>query len=337
MSTNKTTRAFVQANVDMLDSKLLTKNEKWVFTYLKKYAGNKKTCYPSLSTLARDCELARSTVQLAINRLVEVGLIERFHMRSQNGGHTNNQYLIHDLSEIWMRGSEKEIREAKERQAFLEKEREALEFLRANGWTCSKPEVDLDPERDAYLMEQAREEARAQELEAREKRIQPKAPEHLAEIPTVAGRPEKQRRAKIVQITQPEDDAPRIPLEAIREQIKADDLADLYPDRAEEIDQIAEIACAAVNHPNGQRIEGQRLTRDQIRERLAKLKPSHVLAVIDKHREVQRKIRNTRAYLVSMLYNEPICYDMELANRIRADEAQRDAEQRELDAMYCCG
>lgn len=293
----------------------LTSNEKIIMMCLQLHAGRKKTCYPSLATLAEECGLSRSGVQKAINKLVELGFLVRFHQKDKSGGYASNRYIIKGVPD-----SENQNIQAEAQAA---------------------PEADLDPERDAYLMELAQEEAQSRETEldarAKVERIQPKAPERRAENPTAAGRPEKQRRAKIVQITQPEDDAPRIPLEAIREQIKADDLAELYPDRAEEIDQIAEIACAAVNHPAGQKIEGQRLTRDQIRERLAKLKPSHVLAVIDKHQAAGYRIRNIKAYLVSMLYNEPICYDLELQNRIRADEAQRDAEQREMERMYYCG
>ena len=289
---------------------VLSSNDKVIMVCLQIHAGRKNTCFPSLATLANETGISRSGVQKSINHLVELGYLERYHQKSQDGGYSSNRYIIKGAPDNENQNIQAEAQAA--------------------------PEADLDPERDAYLMEQARE-ARAQELEAKVERIQPKAPERRAENPTAAGRPEKQRRAKIVQITQPEDDAPRIPLEAIREQIKADDLSELYPDRAEEIDQIAEIACAAVNHPNGQKIEGQRLTRDQIRERLAKLKPSHVLAVIDKHQAAGYRIRNTKAYLVSMLYNEPICYDLELQNRIRADEAQRDAEQREMERMYYCG
>lgn len=290
---------------------VLSSNDKVIMVCLQIHAGRKNTCFPSLATLANETGISRSGVQKSINHLVELGYLERYHQKSQDGGYSSNRYIIKGAPDNENQNSQAEAQAA--------------------------PEADRDPERDVYLMEQARAEARAQEMEARAKRIQPKAPEHRAENPTAAGRPEKQRRAKIVQITQPEDDAPRIPLEAIREQIKADDLSELYPDRAGEIEQIAEIACAAVNHPAGQKIEGQRLTRDQIRERLAKLKPSHVLAVIDKHQAAGYRIRNTKAYLVSMLYNEPICYDMELQNRIRMDEAQRDAEQREMERMYYCG
>lgn len=51
-------------------------------------------CFPSYSTLAKECEMDRATVIRHINELIELRLIERVERTRENGSRTSNGYRL---------------------------------------------------------------------------------------------------------------------------------------------------------------------------------------------------------------------------------------------------
>lgn len=65
-----------------------------IYIYLKERAGRKKVCYPSISRIASDVKVSRSTVIRAVRELKDYGLIETKQRWRTNGGRSTLEYYI---------------------------------------------------------------------------------------------------------------------------------------------------------------------------------------------------------------------------------------------------
>ena len=65
-----------------------------VYMYLRDRSDQEGTCWPSINTVARDLDLSRSTVQRALNDLVNSGYMERQHRYRENGSMSSSLYII---------------------------------------------------------------------------------------------------------------------------------------------------------------------------------------------------------------------------------------------------
>lgn len=65
-----------------------------VYATLVWMSGQRRSCFPSVATIAKKTGMSARTVGTAINRLEELGLIERHHREDADGGQSSNQYVI---------------------------------------------------------------------------------------------------------------------------------------------------------------------------------------------------------------------------------------------------
>lgn len=65
-----------------------------VYMYLKERADKKNQCYPAMSTIAEDLNLARRTIQRAIADLEETGFIMTEQRYRKKGGKSSLLYTI---------------------------------------------------------------------------------------------------------------------------------------------------------------------------------------------------------------------------------------------------
>lgn len=65
-----------------------------VYMYLKGRADKKNQCYPAMSTIAEDLNLARRTIQRAVADLEEAGLIITEQRFRKKGGKSSLLYTI---------------------------------------------------------------------------------------------------------------------------------------------------------------------------------------------------------------------------------------------------
>ena len=68
--------------------------EKAVLMALANYADANGECYPSYGKIADDCEVSRRTVIRVMDRLCEMGLVEKTANTRQSGGDTANVYRL---------------------------------------------------------------------------------------------------------------------------------------------------------------------------------------------------------------------------------------------------
>jgi predicted transcriptional regulator len=72
----------------------LSLKAKYVFLYLAKRSNKADTCFPSKSTIAKDCEISLSSVTRALAELVLEGLIEKAARYRKDNGCTSNLYTL---------------------------------------------------------------------------------------------------------------------------------------------------------------------------------------------------------------------------------------------------
>lgn len=58
------------------------------------------TCFPSRRLISEECQIDKKTVDVALNSLIEVGLIRKITRTRFDGSKTSNLYHVVDLTEI---------------------------------------------------------------------------------------------------------------------------------------------------------------------------------------------------------------------------------------------
>jgi len=74
----------------------LTKRATLVIFYLINRANQELTCFPSVGTIARECNISTRTVQRALNDLEEAGFLERESRFHERGGQKSSLYRINE-------------------------------------------------------------------------------------------------------------------------------------------------------------------------------------------------------------------------------------------------
>lgn len=67
---------------------------KAVYMYLWDRMNDQRQCWPSISRIAADLRLSKSTVKRALRELEWQGYINRYRRKRENGGWTSNLYLL---------------------------------------------------------------------------------------------------------------------------------------------------------------------------------------------------------------------------------------------------
>lgn len=75
-----------------------------VYSYLVSCLGQRDVCWPSYKTISIACGISRNAAIQAIESLIQKRLIDKIPTTHRNAhGHartSNNEYMIHDLSEL---------------------------------------------------------------------------------------------------------------------------------------------------------------------------------------------------------------------------------------------
>ncbi len=70
-----------------------------VYCCLLRHADNKDlTCFPSRRLISEECQIDKKTVDVALNSLINVGLIQKITRTRFDGSKTSNLYHVVDLT-----------------------------------------------------------------------------------------------------------------------------------------------------------------------------------------------------------------------------------------------
>ncbi|VDN47274.1 Helix-turn-helix domain-containing protein [Petrocella atlantisensis] len=113
----------------------LTKRATLVIFYLINRANQELTCFPSVGTIAKECNMSTRTVQRALNDLEEAGILERESRFHERGGQKSNFYKLQAIENIV---SKKDLTEFDfEDYVNSHKEIEEKTFIQANNESVS--------------------------------------------------------------------------------------------------------------------------------------------------------------------------------------------------------
>lgn len=82
--------------IEAIYAACLTKRATLVIFYLINRANQELTCFPSVGTIAKECNMSKRTVQRALNDLEEAGFIERESRFHERGGQRSSLYRINE-------------------------------------------------------------------------------------------------------------------------------------------------------------------------------------------------------------------------------------------------
>jgi hypothetical protein len=68
-----------------------------VYVAIKRHADREGDAHPSRQTIARLAKVSIKTVDRSVDRLIEIGALEKFARRNPNGDPTSNRYIIHEV------------------------------------------------------------------------------------------------------------------------------------------------------------------------------------------------------------------------------------------------
>lgn len=266
-------RKFTLVYNDFLESDLLNHYEKSVFIALKKYADNNTMrAFPSLNKLHKITGISLSQVRRSIDHMKELGVISVEHRTDQDKGHQSNIYTLYDYAEIWSvdTGSSKE-----QTAAIAEEiaEMKLVAELRLRGYYVSK-----------------------------EKGLEPTEPTKVTAEPST----KQLNQSDIVNTTinSKESQLEKFKLDQLRQLFEYDIMIVDHPEYKTDLDTVFDILYETLNtNKPTVRISGEDKPQGVVAGKLMKLTSYDIEYAIGKFHQQTQEIKNTRAYLLTILYH----------------------------------
>lgn len=271
---------------DFLESDLLDNYyQRLVYIYLKKFADSKNQCYPSVKTISKQSGISVNKVKITLKELEEKGIIVKANRSRPDGGKSSNLYTLYDYGELWNVGSNKEV------VAVVEEieEKRMIEALKAKGYYVTKEK-------------------------------------ELASEPTKAHTQEPQfNQFDIVNATTNSrkcQELERYTLSQIKQIFDYNIMIQDNPYLQQEIDSVMDILHTNMNTTkNTISISGEDKPAMVVIGKLMKLHKESIIYSIEKYQEQTERIKNPASYMLTILYNAPEQYNLDIQNQVSHDMA----------------
>ncbi len=272
-------RPFTIVFNDFLETNLLDWNEKRIFIYLKKFANNNNQCFPSIKTLCKLSQLSNKTVIKALKGLEEKHIIIKQSRKSEQQGYKSNLYTLHDNAEMWKCENAEELKIVT-RETELER---SIRILKNAGYNITK-----------------------------EKKPDSDEPTKVTSEPSLQlNRFDTDNPTSISDQSQ----AKRYTIEDLKELYGYDDLIIQYPGKQTDIDIVFDILYDVLNTQKKTiRVNGEDKPRMVVIGKLMKLQSDDLMYAINKYHEQTERIKNVKAYLLTILYHAKEQFHLDLMN-----------------------
>ena len=274
-------RKFTLIYNDFIESNLLNYYEKMIFIVLKKYADNNTMkAFPSLNKLHKVTGISLSQVKRSINHMKELGVINVEHRNNEIKGHQSNIYTLYDYAEIWSVDTDS----SEEHSITITEQISEMKLvaeLRSRGYFVTK-EKELASDSD-----------------------------QTTDTSTHIYNPNihKNTTNKI------ESQVERYTMEDIKELYEYDSLIIQYPKKLTDIDIVFDILYDNLNTQKQTiRVNGEDKPRMVVIGKLMKLQPDDLIYSINKYHEQTERIKNVKAYLLTILYHAKEQSHLDLMN-----------------------
>lgn len=289
VQTSTPERKFVKVYLDFLNAGLLSGKEQIIFIHLKQYinfANDTGTVrgevYPTLATLAKNVKMSEKTIRTVLQGLQKKGILEI----KQQGMNKPNIYKINDSARMWKVGNVEELRAAVDEI----EEKRMIDLLIAKGYYISK---------EKGLVSDSSQ--------------------------TTDTRPQKKYDVYNRQDTTSKiesQDLERYTLDQIHELFDYDIMVLDYPLQQNDIDSVMSILYTAMNTTKSTiRIAGEDKPAMVVIGKLMKLHKESIMYAIKQFSEQTERIKNPTAYMLTILYNAPEQFNLDIQNRVSYDMA----------------
>lgn len=263
-------RKYVKVYHDFLDNSFLTTEEQMIFIVLKSYVDFKEDsgeAYPSMETICKRAKMSEKRARKNINALIKKGIAKKV----QRGLTKTNLYTLSDYATMWTCDNVEDVAAVADNQGVKPlTPAEHIAELERMGYTVQIKEKGLDTE--------------------------PTKAQHQAL--------DNQNFSKEQNTTDKQkSQAERYTMEDIRALYEYDSLIIQYPDKQTDIDIVFDILYDTLNSTKPTiRIGGEGKPTMVVIGKLMKLQPDDLIYSIDKYHEQTERIKNVKAYLLTVLY-----------------------------------
>lgn len=288
VKTSTPERLFVKVYRDFLNAGLLSGKEQIIFIHLKQYinfANDNGTVqgevYPTLATLAKNVKMTEKTVRTVLQELQRKGVIEI----KQQGLNKPNIYKINDSVEMWSAGSIEKLKTAVD----AIEEKQMIEALKAKGYRVTKEkELTSEPTKVTDASTQLNQ---------------------FSVINTTTNSVKSQ-------------DLERYTIDQIKQLFEYDIMIQDYPLQRQDIESVMSILHTAMNTTKAAiRIAGEDKPSMAVIGKLMKLDKESIMYAIEKYHEQTERIKNPTSYMLTILYNAPEQFNLDIQNQVSHDMA----------------
>lgn len=263
-------RKYVKVYHDFLDNSFLTTEEQMIFIVLKSYVDFKEDsgeAYPSMETICKRAKMSEKRARKNINALIKKGIAKKV----QRGLTKTNLYTLSDYATMWTCDNVEDVAAVADNQGVKPlTPAEHIAELERMGYTVQIKEKGLDTE--------------------------PTKAQHQA-LDNQNFSKEQNTTDKL------KSQAERYTMEDIRALYEYDSLIIQYPDKQTDIDIVFDILYDTLNSTKPTiRIGGEGKPTMVVIGKLMKLQPDDLIYSIDKYHEQTERIKNVKAYLLTVLY-----------------------------------
>lgn len=280
-------RPFSMIYHDFFKSNLLNPYEKMIFIALKIFSDNNNQCFPSLKKLSDITGISKRKIQDSLKEMERKQIISIENRLGVHGGKSSNLYTLHDFKELWNADNAEQINE----NIDIEELR-LFELANKKGYRLEKEPGTTEPT--------------TEHVEPSTKNNQYYSMDNTIQM-------EKSQELERYTITQ------------IKQLFDYDIMLQERQNQKQDIDTVMSILHTAMNTAKSTiRIAGQDKPTMVVIGKLMKLDKNSILYAIEKYQEQTEKIKNPTAYMLTILYNAPEQYHLDMKNQISNEKAKVD-------------
>lgn len=284
-------RKYVRTYHDFLDNSFLTTEEQMIFIVLKSYIDFREDsgeAFPSIDTLCKRAKMSKPRTIKAINNLIKKGIVKKV----QRGLTKTNLYTLSDYVTMWACDNVEDVAAIADNQGVKPlTPAEHIAELERMGYKVSTKEKGLDnePTKAHYQAPQLNNFNQSNDTSDLEK-------------------------------SQAKTALEKFPLHQIQEFFGSEAMAYDFPHLTPDITAAMEILHDTLNSNKPTiRINGEDKPALVVTSKLMRLSKEPIIYAIEKFREQTDRIKNPKAYMLTLLYNAPEQYALDITNQVQHD------------------
>jgi len=302
--------SFTIINNGLIETDLLTEHEKMVYLVIRKHLNQEKqTAFPGMATIAREARICKSVVVKAVQGLEEKGLLIVKRQTTKYNEKKVNIYSFNDFADLWKAETVDELKKIATETPILLTDDEIIHKA-----------LHIDRKKKQKLYNQL-----AKEFEKE------KEPETLpadqsnnassTQLNNIVINKDTTNQSKSQELE-------RYTLDQIKQLFDYDIMVQDNPCQKEDIDSVMSILHTAMNTTKATiRISGENRPAMTVIGKLMKLHNESIMYAIEKYQAQTERIKNPSAYMLTILYNAPEQFNLDIQNQVSHDMAHWNIEE----------